>query len=443
MGVETATSIQLVGNRFHIAGRYAVGTGTQSFRSAYSRFTTAVVLSNTYYIKGAGATDVARMYNNDMLVTGTEAVMVGGGDDNGITNPYETFQITKANSANGNQIWSRKYDLAGAATDGVLSEIRQNPNGGYIVMGFLMNNVTGLLSNAFLMSLDVNGNILWSKSYPFTRRAQQIGANHQFSFTINDRYIYAVGEVKNTSGVAEGALLKVDINTGSLINTTTGAVCDSSLNFLLSAYNFSAPISVTLPAVPFTHKNSIKSMQFYDFWIKDLCAGCNLTVNAGPDVTTCCPSNGTQLNAIASGGTPSYTYSWSPAAGLSNPNIANPVCNTTGTYTVTVTDASGLCVATDQVTITVSGINCCRIAGGKNKSQAYPNPFNNGFTLKMPANAVADLQVVNLYGLPLEVKRKASGTVQMGSRLAYGAYTLLVTYTDGTKEEIKIIKSPQ
>ncbi|HRI22943.1 MAG TPA: T9SS type A sorting domain-containing protein, partial [Panacibacter sp.] len=179
------------------------------------------------------------------------------------------------------------------------------------------------------------------------------------------------------------------------------------------------------------------------FLINNLCAGCNLTVNAGPDLTSCCPSNGTPLNAIASGGIAPYTYTWSPAAGLSNPNIANPICFTTGTFTVTVTDASGVCIASDAVTVTAGGISCCRLADGKNKSQAYPNPFNNGFTLKMPANAVADLQIVNLYGMPLEVKRKASGTVQMGSRLASGAYTLIVIYSDGTKEELKIIKSPQ
>ena len=51
------------------------------------------------------------------------------------------------------------------------------------------------------------------------------------------------------------------------------------------------------------------------------------------------------------------TYSWSPAASLSAPNIAMPVANppTTTIYTLTVTDGNG-CSATDAVTVTVTTI---------------------------------------------------------------------------------------
>ncbi|MGD9116291.1 MAG: PKD domain-containing protein [Dehalococcoidia bacterium] len=56
----------------------------------------------------------------------------------------------------------------------------------------------------------------------------------------------------------------------------------------------------------------------------------------------------------ASGGTPSYTYSWTPSDSLDDAALANPVASptVTTTYTVTVTDANG-CVATDEVTILV------------------------------------------------------------------------------------------
>ncbi|MBX9853122.1 MAG: hypothetical protein K2X86_15370, partial [Cytophagaceae bacterium] len=71
--------------------------------------------------------------------------------------------------------------------------------------------------------------------------------------------------------------------------------------------------------------------------------------NAGPDASVCA---GSSTNLSASGG---VTYSWAPAAGLSDPNIANPVATpaATTTYTVTVTDANG-CVNTDNVIITVN-----------------------------------------------------------------------------------------
>ena len=75
--------------------------------------------------------------------------------------------------------------------------------------------------------------------------------------------------------------------------------------------------------------------------------------NAGVDTSVC-------LNPISfhdsvqlhpTGG---VSYQWSPATGLDNPNIANPLARPSGntTYTVTATDANG-CTATDSLTVYV------------------------------------------------------------------------------------------
>lgn len=63
-----------------------------------------------------------------------------------------------------------------------------------------------------------------------------------------------------------------------------------------------------------------------------------------------CVGGGAQLNATGNGG----VFSWSPAAGLSDPNIADPFAapTVTTTYTVTLSDAIG-CTASDSVTVTV------------------------------------------------------------------------------------------
>ena len=87
-----------------------------------------------------------------------------------------------------------------------------------------------------------------------------------------------------------------------------------------------------------------------------------LVVDAGIGQTICHPNNNggkAQIggNPTASGGTPPYTYSWTPTAGLDNPNIANPIASpaTTTTYTVTVTDQSvPFQEKSDSVTITVN-----------------------------------------------------------------------------------------
>ena len=74
----------------------------------------------------------------------------------------------------------------------------------------------------------------------------------------------------------------------------------------------------------------------------------NLYLGYGPQSAT----------LTASGG---VSYVWSPAAGLSDPNIANPVFTATaaGTfpYTVTATSGSG-CTATASVTLTVLDVRC-------------------------------------------------------------------------------------
>ncbi len=70
-----------------------------------------------------------------------------------------------------------------------------------------------------------------------------------------------------------------------------------------------------------------------------------------------CIGTTTQLNATVTGGTPPYTYLWTPATGLNFTNIANPFANpsATTTYSVTVKDSS-LVPATSTVTITVNQI---------------------------------------------------------------------------------------
>jgi len=73
--------------------------------------------------------------------------------------------------------------------------------------------------------------------------------------------------------------------------------------------------------------------------------------NAGSDINFCQGSS-SQLNAL--GGT---NYSWTPATGLNNNNIANPIANpiTTTNYTVTVSDGNG-CSSTDDILITINAL---------------------------------------------------------------------------------------
>jgi hypothetical protein len=86
-----------------------------------------------------------------------------------------------------------------------------------------------------------------------------------------------------------------------------------------------------------------------------------LVANAGQNIGTC-PGGSVTIGGTpsASGGTGNYTYSWSPAAGLSSSTIANPLAtpNQTTAYTLTVTDATSGCVKTSTIVVTVKGPPC-------------------------------------------------------------------------------------
>lgn len=69
--------------------------------------------------------------------------------------------------------------------------------------------------------------------------------------------------------------------------------------------------------------------------------------SAGPDRTVC---NNDSVMLAASG---AVSYQWSPATGLSNPNIANPVAKPTQTTAYVVTMRVDTCVVSDTVMVTV------------------------------------------------------------------------------------------
>ncbi|MBK7764288.1 MAG: hypothetical protein IPI46_13245 [Bacteroidetes bacterium] len=78
------------------------------------------------------------------------------------------------------------------------------------------------------------------------------------------------------------------------------------------------------------------------------------TVDAGFDKNLNCT---TTSSSIGTTSIPGYSYSWSPATGLSATNIAQPIASplSTTTYTVTVTGTNG-CTATDVVVVNVNTV---------------------------------------------------------------------------------------
>jgi hypothetical protein len=88
--------------------------------------------------------------------------------------------------------------------------------------------------------------------------------------------------------------------------------------------------------------------------------GLGAVATANP--TTIAAGQSSNLDVQASGGTPPYSYDWSPAASLDDATIQSPVASPTTTtqYNVVVSDAIGAQVAaTVTVTVTVPNLQAC------------------------------------------------------------------------------------
>jgi gliding motility-associated-like protein len=114
-----------------------------------------------------------------------------------------------------------------------------------------------------------------------------------------------------------------------------------------------------------------------------------------------CEGESSNLTANATNGCNGpYTYSWAPAAGLSNVNIANPVATPTSTTTYTVTASEpGSCGAqqTSQITITVNPLPTATIANSATVCQGDPSP---NLTLSGASGTAPYTINYNLNGIP-------------------------------------------
>jgi len=203
------------------------------------------------------------------------------------------------------------------------------------------------------------------------------------------------------------------------VNSCTGAISTSNLSTNGMSYSWdfgdggtsnqtnpnytysgTGTFTVTLYAT-----DNMGNTDWYD--VEVTIAGGGNFANAGNNISIC---QGSSTTLSASGGN---SYSWSPANGLSNSNIANPVAspNATTTYTVTVTNANS-CADTDQVTVTVN------------------SPPNLNFSLQP---VVSDNVPINLTATPAGGTFSGAGVVFNAFNPGFagpGQHLVTYTYTD-------------
>ena len=176
------------------------------------------------------------------------------------------------------------------------------------------------------------------------------------------------------SGCSNTAIATVTVNPLPIVTVNSPSICPGSTATLTAggatSYTWSAgavPATVNTanasPIVTTTYTVTGTLLGCVSTATATVTINASLTVDAGPNDTICFGGS-TSLTVTPNGA--GYSYSWTPAAGLSATNIFNPSANptTTTTYVVVVTDING-CTGNDNVTIysdpqiipTVTGVN--------------------------------------------------------------------------------------
>ncbi len=162
-----------------------------------------------------------------------------------------------------------------------------------------------------------------------------------------------------------------NINYG-VYTTLSGTVsnCGASCNLawqpsalLSSANNILNPVTVNLTATQTYTLQAVNALSGCSSVIDTVIinvSGTALSVNPTATLSTICQGSSSQLQAGASGGNLSYTYSWSPASGLNNTTIANPLATPAATTTYSVTASDGYHQVSEQVTVTVVPAPVCQ-----------------------------------------------------------------------------------
>ena len=156
--------------------------------------------------------------------------------------------------------------------------------------------------------------------------------------------------------------------------------------------------------------------------------------NAGNDALSC----NRELMPLGANPKPGLKYSWSPSAGLTDPNIANPRAGpaVTTTYILTTSSAGGGCPDTDTVVVTASLIDTSIRVVGK---LAYCITSGDSAVLFVqPTNSIQWIKD----GLPIS----GQNTIRYRANQS-GTYQALLRNNDGcealTSEKIVTIEAPR
>ncbi len=153
------------------------------------------------------------------------------------------------------------------------------------------------------------------------------------------------------------------------------------------------------------------------------------------DPLSLCQGGQGALNAMVSGGTPGYTYTWT--TGANTPGIMVSPTVTTN-YAVSITDANG-CIKTFGVTVAVSPCTGIYEKQDGNGISIYPSPFNTLLNIDTKIK-YDEIIITNLIGKTVKKINTPVSSIDM-SDIQDGIYFISISDNRKTILTKKIVKS--
>ncbi|MEW6469234.1 MAG: gliding motility-associated C-terminal domain-containing protein [Bacteroidota bacterium] len=228
-------------------------------------------------------------------------------------------------------------------------------------------------------------------------------ASDQVTVTVNNAT--ATANPASVS-VCNGDSVQISV-TGNGVSWSWSPATDLSSTSIQSPY--ASPAAPTTYTVVVTDANGCTASTTVQVSLNAL-----PNASAGPDVTICLGGNTT---LSATGGT---SYSWSPATGLSNTGISNPVAAPTATTSYVVTVSNGTCSNTDTVVVSVSPLPTANAGPDQTLCQ--------GSTTPVQLNATGGTSYSWSPSFGLSATNIANPTAQPGTTTTY---TVTVTNAAG------------
>ena len=302
---------------------YISGAAMDQMRVFLTRFDTLGnhVWTNYFVFPTSSA---ARMYG-ECLIYDNDSIVIGYfGDNSGISSNFELGMV-KVDSS-GNMVWSKHYAIPSSTFDRCFRIFKTSF--GYEMVGF----VTGTTEDLMILATDINGNVLWCKSYGSTTLDEyNFNSFGSLPSVISNDTTYLTG-IQTVGG-----------NTTNLVIAKAGpdGVINCITNTDLNVVTTINPVFTGTRIIASTPDpvNFAPVLSFFHPAIADPCSAYNL--NLGNDTSLC--SGSLILDATTPGAT---QYTWQDGSSDSTLQVAAP-----GIYSVVV--LVNCCILRDTVQVIV------------------------------------------------------------------------------------------